>query len=497
MTARLRCLAALVAASALVVPVSAALSAQTAPPGDAMTVTADRIEYNSATRVVRADGHVRAAGRDAVITADRLEANLETQAVIASGNVTLTQGAGGRSFAETQKVVKGSFLSYNLSTGVGHFEQASGQLGSWHVSGETIDLAPQRDVATKASITSCDPDHPLYKVTAKKIEVVPNDHFTAYDASLWVAGVRVVTLPSYTATFGGRSGPSLGYNSLDGAYIEYANSFLVGGWRDEYRIRLATTTGLSAENIISQRFGDHVWSVDLGRSQIYDVNLRLVNLDRYSVDLVYDSEQIPGWPIAVGFEAHAGSYGELARSVTSSRAEAIATIQTDSLVLSSGLYLSGGGRVRYDVYGTGEQRTVVEAQAALTATLGPKASAYLVYSSVGIGGSTPFSFDSYPPSGSLAFGYFHTFGGFLDSVLATATYSFPAMDTTLGLSVSMNITSNIALNVAGYYDAGTQQITEIDYALNIRCDCVTFGLVYRMFLQTPALNNFMLMVNLN
>ncbi len=61
----------------------------------------------------------------------------------------------------------------------------------------------------------------------------------------------------------------------------------------------------------------------------------------------------------------------------------------------------------------------------------------------------------------------------------------------------MNITSNIALNVAGYYDMGTQQINEIDYALNVRCDCATFGLVYRMFLQNPALNNFMLMAQLN
>src|SRR6202011_3351053 len=155
-------------------------------------------------------------------------------------------------------------LKYNLHTGVGRFEQASGQLGMWHVSGETIDLSPEKDVATGASITYCDPDPPLYRVTAKKIEVVPNDHFTAYDASLWVAGTRVVTLPSYTATFGGRSGPTFGYNTLDGVYLEYANSFLLGDWRDEYRIRLATTTVLSAENVLSQRVGDHMWSVHLG-----------------------------------------------------------------------------------------------------------------------------------------------------------------------------------------------------------------------------------------
>jgi len=221
-----------------------------------VTVTADRVEYNSQTRIVRADGHARATARDAVITADHLEENLETEDVVASGHVTLTQG---------DKAATGSALRYNLRTRVGRFEQASGQFGLWHVTAETIDMGPERDVATQASITSCDPDHPLYKVTAKKIEVVPGDHFTAYGASLWVAGVRIITLPTFTATFGRRSGPSVGYSTPDGLYLEYANSFLLGGWRDEYRIRLATTTGLTAENLISQRFNDHVGSVALGR----------------------------------------------------------------------------------------------------------------------------------------------------------------------------------------------------------------------------------------
>src|SRR5947208_4618803 len=70
---------------------------------------------------------------------------------------------------------------------------------------------------------------------------------------------------------------------LDGAYIEYANSFPVGDWRDEYRIRLASLTGLSAENVLFERAADHVWRVDLGRSQVQDVNGNLFNIDRKSV----------------------------------------------------------------------------------------------------------------------------------------------------------------------------------------------------------------------
>ncbi|HET9002138.1 MAG TPA: hypothetical protein VFP86_21055 [bacterium] len=495
------CGVALVLCCLVVISSALPLLAAGAPEDDKMTVTADRVEYNSQTRIVRADGHVRATGRDTVIVADHLEANLDAQEVMASGNVTLTQSGtttvGNAGLLRGEKVVKGSLLRYNLRTAVGHFEQASGQVGFWHVSGETIDLSPEKDVATGASITSCDPDHPLYKVTAKRIEIVPNDHFTAYNASLWVAGIRVVTLPSYTATARGRSGPSVGYNTLDGAYLEYANSFPLGSWRDEYRIRLATTTGLSAENIISQRFDDHIWRLALGRTQVYDFNLNLVNVDRYALDLEYDSKKIPGWPIGYQVEAHAGSYGEPATGVTTTRVEAIATVGTDTFVLSPGLYFSASGRFHYDIYGTGQQRTVIEGQTALVASLSPKASTYLSYTNVGVNGSTPFIFDSYTPISSLTYGFFYTFGGFVQIAGTTVTYDFPSNQTTLGLYLSMNITPTTLFNISGYYNTTTQQISEVDYALNIRCDCATFGIVYRTYPQSPGSNNFLFMVQFN
>ena len=71
------------------------------------------------------------------------------------------------------------------------------------------------------------------------------------------------------------------------------------------------------------------------------------------------------------------------------------------------------------------------------------------------------------------------------------------MQTTLGLSVSMSINPNTAFNISASYNLTTQQLTEVDYALNVRCDCVTVGLVYRTFPQSPASNNLMIAVELN
>jgi lipopolysaccharide assembly outer membrane protein LptD (OstA) len=470
------------------------LAASVAPEDDTMTVTADRVEYNSQTRIVRADGHAKATAHDAVITADHLEANLDAQDVVAIGHVTLSQG---------DKMVTGSFLRYNLRTRVGRFEQAAGQLGLWHISADTIDVAPEQDVATAASVTSCDPDHPVYKVTAKKIVIVPNDHFTAYGASLWVAGTRIVTLPQYTSRVGRGSGPSVGYSTPDGLYLQYSNSFLLGDWRDEYRIRLGTTTGLSAENLISQRFNDHVWSMDLGRHEFKDQNGDLVNVNQYSVDLVYDRNRIPGWPIDIGFEGHAGSYGELPTAgvtttgVTTTRVEGIMTLATDTFVLAPNLYYSASGRVHYDVYGTGQQQTVIEADTALSATLSPRVSASLSYDLVDVKGSTPFTFDSYGPSSSVSLYTNYLVGGFVQNIGASLSYGFLAQQYNLGLSMSLNISPTFVFNIYAQYNLTTQQLAEVDYGINIRCDCVAVGLIYRTFPQNPASNNFIVAIEIN
>jgi len=451
-------------------------------------VTADRIEYNSLARTLRADGHVQASSGDTVITADHLEGSADTQEVTASGHVTLSRGL---------TTATGSLLTYNLGTKVGRMENMAGQFGPLHVSGQAIEIAPGQDVVSDASITPCDPDHPFYKITAKKIVIAPDQSVTAYDASLWVGGVRVITLPSYTAGPHGRSGPSLGYNTLDGAYIEYANSFPVGAWRDEYRIRLATTTGLSAENILSERAADHLWKVDLGRSQVQDVNGTLFNIDRYTLDLEYDRQRLSWVPVDFQVETHAGSYRELATGIAATRAEGLATIATDTFRLGPRLFASAGGLARYDTYGTGQKRTVLEGSAALTSPLSIWASASLSYSGVGVSGGTPFLFDLISPSSVASLSYTYIFGGFVQSAGANLSYDFLAQQTTLGLNVSLTITPTTALSVSSQYNLATQQMTEVDYALNVRCDCVTVGLVYRTFPLTPSANNLMVTVQLN
>ncbi|TMI79710.1 MAG: hypothetical protein E6H04_10135 [Bacillati bacterium ANGP1] len=92
----------------------------------------------------------------------------------------------------------------------------------------------------------------------------------------------MVTLPVYSATLGRQSGPTVGYNSLDGIYADYANSFPVGEFRNDYRVRFGTLSGWSAEDILSERIADHVVSLHLGRKELLDINGVLVGVDQWS-----------------------------------------------------------------------------------------------------------------------------------------------------------------------------------------------------------------------
>ncbi len=480
------------ALAACVIMVFASLVPVLAAPGsadDKFTLTGDRVEYNSQSRIARADGHVQVTGRDAVITADHLEANLASQEIVATGNVTLTRG---------ENKATGTFLRYNLRTRVGRIEQMRGESPPWHVTGDAVDVGPRQDVAYTASITPCDPAHPLYLVTAKKIEIFPDDHFTATDASLWVAGVRVITLPAYTSTLGRPSGPSIGVNSPDGVYLDYTNSFPVGDLIDQYRLRFGSSSGLSASNALSERFRDHLFVMNLGRFQPYDVGGNLVNVDRFSVDLEYDRIKIPGAPVDFQVEAHAGSYGELATGVSTARFEGILNVSTETFRLGDALDLSLSGQYRLDAYGTGQQRTAAGASAALSNPIGDGGRATLSYGFTDLYGTSPFSFDHLDPGNSVTLNYSYSFNaGFLETLSSFLNYDFLQQQYVFNLSLAMRVTANTLFNVTAWYNLTTQQVTEVDFAISHRCDCVTIGLLYRTFPQSPSGNTLMVTVTLN
>ncbi len=485
-----RCLA-LSAACLLVLPLAAPALAQPAPATGPVTVVADHIEYNTVTGNVVADGHVRADRGDSVITADHLTGNLNTGDVQADGNVTLT---------EAGRTATGTSLRYNYRTRVGRIEQVLTKYGPWTAKGRTAETSGGQIIAANASVTPCDPQHPAFLVTARKVVIVPDDYLTAYDATLYIYGVPVVTIPAYTASLkrgrNARSGPSLGYDSLEGAWVEYSQFFLIGEASNQFRVRYATRTGISGEDIISQRFGDHVWTAHLGRAQTFDQLGNEFDLDQYSIDLAFNAHRIANLPASYTLEGTGGNYRESVSGVSTTRGEAVLNVTSDLMPLSPSMYVSASGQAKMDVYGTGQQRTVLGYTVAVTDILNRSSSVTLSYNFAAVNGASPFQFDAIGADSTVALSYGYGGSGLLQVGGASVSYSFLTQQTTLGVNVGLAVTPTIILSGAGSYNLTISQWTEVDYAINVTCDCLSVGLLYRTFPLTPTQNTFYLTIGL-
>ena len=87
--------------------------------------------------------------------------------------------------------------------------------------------------AGESTLTTCDPVHPLYRVTASSLEVIPGDRAVVNGATLWVGRYGIITLPTLIVSLRSRkatagSFPSVGYTSIEGLYFAYRFAFFVG-----------------------------------------------------------------------------------------------------------------------------------------------------------------------------------------------------------------------------------------------------------------------------
>ncbi|HLJ60077.1 MAG TPA: LptA/OstA family protein [bacterium] len=494
--------AAILLVASLVVP---AFGAAAAPQAAPITLTADHIDYNTQTGDVVADGHVKATQADQTITSDHLTGNLQTGQVHAEGHVTL---------AQTGQTSTGDALTYNYRTRVGQMSNATSKYGPWNMTGHSLETARGQGVGYMTSLTPCDPKRPAFLVKSKRVVVIPDDHLTAYQSTLYVYGVPVAYLPVYTASLRRRrnaeSGPTIGYTTFDGLFAEYNQFFLLGDATDQLRVRYGTNSLVTVENILSERAADHVWSLHLGRQEFYDQNGNLANVDRNSIDLVYDGHDIPGVPASYQFEAHYGDYHEKLTGVDTTRADGIVTVSSNTFQLSKVLSAAASAYYKYDYYGTGQQRNIYSVQAALSQVLNPVSSATLSYNLVSITGINPsqfvtnggpfdpFSFDSLNNASAVTLTYsYYPIRGLFQSGSWNVAYDFNSLQTTTNMSLNFNISPSLVFTTAATYNLTQSLLTEVDYAVNGTCDCLSLGLLYRTFPSSPASNTWYITVGVN
>ena len=212
---------------ALVLPLFLSLfsqgaAAQGSPP---LVVDAQQVVYDDAAQTIEATGNVSMSYRGNHIKADFVHIDLRAEQLLARGHVTIIDSTG--------RELRGETLTFDARGQVIELSPAEAIVDGVYIRSDRIRSQPGLLVAGESNVTTCDPAHPLYRLTASSLEVIPGNRAVVNGATLWVGRYGIITLPALIVSLRSPketagSFPSAGYTSIEGVYFAYRFAFFVG-----------------------------------------------------------------------------------------------------------------------------------------------------------------------------------------------------------------------------------------------------------------------------
>src|SRR2546428_11700312 len=212
---------------ALVLPLFLSLfsqgaAAQESPP---LVVDAQQVVYDDVAQTIEATGNVSMSYRRNHIKADFVHIDLRAEQLEARGHVTIIDSTG--------RELRGETLTFDARGQVIELSPAEAIVDGVYIRSDRIRSQPGLLVAGESTVTACDPAHPLYRLTASSLEVIPGNRAVVNGATLWVGRYGIITLPALIVSLRSPketagSFPSAGYTSIEGVYFAYRFAFLVG-----------------------------------------------------------------------------------------------------------------------------------------------------------------------------------------------------------------------------------------------------------------------------
>lgn len=209
-----------------------------------IVVNGDKVEYSSDAKTITASGNVSVNYNEVTLTCEKIIVHTDTQLGICDGNVVITQP--GTTF-------KGERIEYNFALKTGKI--VTGRISSDPIYGYAEDAEKVSDkevILRKGYVTTCDLEHPHYRVSARRIRLYLDDKVVAEDVVLYIGDVPVFYLPYYiqpladlktkiTVTPGYRD--EWGYYALT-AYRYYINEQFKGYLQLDYRTKKGIAGGI-------------------------------------------------------------------------------------------------------------------------------------------------------------------------------------------------------------------------------------------------------------
>ncbi|HXF83647.1 MAG TPA: hypothetical protein VNN19_12930 [bacterium] len=493
----------LVLACLLVAVLAAAASAQ----AEALVVEADEVVYDQLAQQVQATGNVRLRYRGIRLIADQAQFDLAREVLTARGHVVLTDAAG--------RELRGEALTYDVRLELAEVQRGEGRVDGFFVRSERLQAQPGRILAEEAMLTPCDPARPAAYITARSVEIIPGDQLVARQASLWIGGRRVLTLPVYRSSLRSReetarSFPSIGYHNLDGLWAQYPIGYGLGDLSGELTLKYGTLVGFIARNSLAYRRPAFALELTVGRNQ--DIERRVY--DQAELTLTLAERQLGALPLWTSVAARTGWFEEQTTGARTSRTQYAVGVRLPSQPLGRRTSLAVSASWTEGLYGTGDRYGVLRGGLGLSHQLSGAEVLSFTYSVVSPSGVTPFLFDAVPADelvhrGAVLYTRTGLRGSATTTFQAGAGYDFLASSpfALLGYGrrlpershwmltgeynlkttdVKLTADAGVALGAGTYatvqavYHTLTGAYEDVDYFLTARlCDCFEVRVKYR------------------
>lgn len=244
------------------------------PPGDEITVLADRLEEVGPDGLLVATGDVEVTRGTARLLADRVEIDRATGAMVARGRVIFYDG---------EDRLSGERIDYNYRTGTGVvYEGRARAAPYYHVSGERMErLGPSLYRVGRGLFTTCEDDPPTWSVRFGSATVDLEEALWGRNASVWVKNLPLVPfIPFFAAAIRrerqtGFLFPRVGQSSFKGPFAEVPFYWAISDSQDATLTPLLYTErgfGASVEYryVLSETHRGSLSGFDLVETQVRD-----------------------------------------------------------------------------------------------------------------------------------------------------------------------------------------------------------------------------------
>ncbi len=159
-------------------------------PSGPVEMQADQVEYTAQQNVAKAHGNAVVKSGDSVLKADSLEIDRDTKVVKASGTMYLDT---------PQFQVDADSGTYNFGTTAGSFDNVRIFNEPFQIKGQHIDKDADGHILMKDGfLTTCDLDHPHYRMQSRTLDVWPGDKAVARGVTMFLGPVPVMYFMKFT-----------------------------------------------------------------------------------------------------------------------------------------------------------------------------------------------------------------------------------------------------------------------------------------------------------